>query len=164
MKAVFGRLDQLLGKMSPPLYGWLRLGYTLYIQNIFSDLTYTQLSSKAEGKANNVHISEKGAHNSKRMCWAIVCSSVELLRDGFGTQGRLYFHVLVAELTSDATTSAVSAVDPERPSTSMPHDDRIVGLALYFYMYPPWSGKSLFLDHVFVRVEYRSKFTITSVA
>lgn len=86
----------------------------------------------------------------------VPCPLTELLRDGFGD--RPYFHVLLAELTNDST-SAVATVDPELPSTSMPHNDRIVGHALYFYTYSTWEGKSLYLEDLFVREEYRSELS-----
>ena len=82
----------------------------------------------------------------------------ELLRDGFG-DSRPYFHVLIAELTTDDTftCTVVPTVDPERPSTTLPHNDRIVGHALYFYTYSTWEGKCLYLEDLFVREEYRSE-------
>jgi GNAT superfamily N-acetyltransferase len=78
----------------------------------------------------------------------------EVLRDGFG-DSRPYFHVLIAELTSDNTSAVIPTVDPERPSSTLPHNDRIVGHALYFYTYTR-EGKCLFLEDLFVRNEYRS--------
>ena len=86
----------------------------------------------------------------------------EFLRDGFGD--RPYFHVLLAELTSDNTSAVPATIDPDRPSTSMPHNDRIVGHALYFYTYSTWEGKCLYLDDLFVREEYRSEYTRSHIA
>ena len=85
----------------------------------------------------------------------------ELLRDGFGD--RPYFHVLLAELTNDSTSAATSP-DPELLSTNLPHNDRIVGHALYFYTYSTWEGKCLYLEDLFVREEYRSKYTVYNKA
>ena len=76
-----------------------------------------------------------------------------MLRDGFGE--RQYFHVLVAELTSEATTTP--AVDPLKPSTSMPHNDKIVGHALYFYYYCTSNGRCLYVKDLCVCEEYRSE-------
>ena len=80
-----------------------------------------------------------------------------MLRDGFGE--RQYFHVLVAELTSEAATTT-PAVDPLKPSTSMPHNDKIVGHALYFYTYSTWNGKCLYIEDLCVCEEYRSKLNL----
>ena len=80
-----------------------------------------------------------------------------MLRDGFGE--KQYFHVLVAEWTSDDDPVLNSIpVDPEKPSTSMPHNDRIVGHALYFYTYSTWEGKCLHMEDLCVREQYRSKY------
>ena len=80
----------------------------------------------------------------------------EVLRDGFG-DSQPYFHVLIAELTSDDTSAVIPTVDPERPSTTLPHNDRIVGHALYFYTYCR-EGKCLYLQDLYVREEYRSEW------
>ena len=80
-----------------------------------------------------------------------------MLRDGFGE--KQYFHVLVAEWTSDDGPVLNSIpVDPEKPSTSMPHNNRIVGHALYFYTYSTWEGKCLYMEDLCVREQYRSKY------
>ena len=79
-----------------------------------------------------------------------------MLRDGFGE--KQYFHVLVAEWASDDGPKLDSTpVDPEKPSTSMPHNDKIVGHALYFYTYSTWEGRCLYLEDLCVREEYRSE-------
>ena len=56
--------------------------------------------------------------------------------------------MLVAELTSD------------KPSSSTPHNDRIVGYAVYYYTYSMLQGRSLFLEDLCVKEEYRSKCAI----
>ena len=80
---------------------------------------------------------------------------IELLRDGFGE--RPYFHVLIAEWASDDGLQINTAVDPAKPSTSMPHDEKIVGHALYFYSYCTLEGKCLYLEDLCVREEFRSE-------
>ena len=75
--------------------------------------------------------------------------------------------MFVAELTSEdiSTPAAVScAADPARPSSAMPHDDRILGHALYFYTYSTWTGKCLFLEDLCVREEYRSESFLLSLS
>lgn len=37
------------------------------------------------------------------------------------------------------------------------HDTKVVGVALYFFAYFTWVGKSLYLDDVYVRPAYRGK-------
>mgnify|MGYP001190248822 CR=1 FL=1 len=37
------------------------------------------------------------------------------------------------------------------------NDSEIIGFALYFYAYFTWVGKSLYLDDLYVKPEYRSK-------
>ena len=79
-----------------------------------------------------------------------------MLRDGFGESP--WFHVLVAEwMSDDGPTLNSIPVDPDKPSTSMPHNDRIVAHALYFYTYSTWGGKYLYLDDLCVRKEYHSE-------
>ena len=78
-----------------------------------------------------------------------------MLRDGFGDKP--LFHVLVAEWTADDGPTVDTTVDPTKPSTSMPHNERIVGHALFFYTYSTWEGKCLFLEDLCVREEYRSE-------
>ena len=86
----------------------------------------------------------------------------ELLKHGFGE--RPYFHVLLAELTSEDTTAPEpTAVDPDRLSSRMPHNDRIVGYALYFYSYSTREGKCLYLEDLLVREEYRSEYFPTGL-
>ncbi len=36
-------------------------------------------------------------------------------------------------------------------------DNKIVGFALYFYAYYTWVGKSLYLDDIYIKPEYRGK-------
>ncbi|WP_340111233.1 GNAT family N-acetyltransferase [Maribellus mangrovi] len=37
------------------------------------------------------------------------------------------------------------------------HDGKIIGMALYYFAYYTWVGKSLYLDDLFVKEEYRGK-------
>ena len=67
--------------------------------------------------------------------------------------------MLLAESTSDDGPVLNSIpVDPDKPSTSMPHNDRIVGHALYSYTYSTLDGKCLYMEDLYVREEYRSKY------
>ena len=52
----------------------------------------------------------------------------------------------------------------ELPSQKMKKDERLVGQALYFYIYSSVNGRVLYLDDLFVRAEYRSKQTCTVLA
>lgn len=38
-------------------------------------------------------------------------------------------------------------------------DNKLVGYAIYYYIFSTWRGKSMFLDELFVLPKYRSKGT-----
>ena len=63
--------------------------------------------------------------------------------------------VLVAELTAGDTPEKVPP-NPDLPSSKMPHNERIVGHALYFNTYSTWEGRVLYVEDVSVREEYCS--------
>ncbi|CAI8016283.1 Thialysine N-epsilon-acetyltransferase [Geodia barretti] len=108
-------------------------------EDVPSIVWLTQVLAEYENEPRSMKIGEK-----------------EMLRDGFGE--KQYFHVLVAEWTSDDGPVLNSIpVDPEKPSTSMPHNDRIVGHALYFYTYSTWEGKCLHMEDLCVREQYRNR-------
>ena len=79
-----------------------------------------------------------------------------MLRDGFGDKP--FFHVLVAEWTADDGPTVDTTVDTTKPSTSMPHNERTVGHALFFYTYSAREGRCLYLDDLCVREECRSEY------
>ena len=81
--------------------------------------------------------------------------TTELLKDGFGEKP--CYHVIVAELT-DEESPVKLAPNPDLPSSKMPHNDKIIGHALYYYAYSSWEGKVLYVEDLFVREEYRSTF------
>ena len=69
--------------------------------------------------------------------------------------------VLIAELTSDMSPVEpidLPSADSAPPSSSMPHNDKIVGHAVYYYTYSTCEGRCLYLEELFVREEYRSKY------
>jgi GNAT superfamily N-acetyltransferase len=65
-------------------------------------------------------------------------SKEQLLEDGFGE--RPYYYTLLAEVQDE----------PHSP----PH---VVALALYYFQYSTWEGRTLYLEDLFVKEEYRGK-------
>lgn len=61
---------------------------------------------------------------------AVVVTVEDLIRDGFGTQP--LFHVFVAEVNQE-----------------------IIGMALYYYRYSTWKGKTIHLEDLIVKEEKR---------
>ena len=123
-------------------------------------ICHCKVLAEFENEPRSMKIGQKGNHLnlSRTITEETPCSYAEMLRDGFGE--KQYFHVLVAEWTASVdgpVVSSVPAVDPEKPSTSMPHNDNIVGHALYFYTYSTWEGKCLYMEDLCVREEYRSE-------
>ena len=87
--------------------------------------------------------------------------NVELLRDGFGEEP--YFKVLLVELSSPpADTGNIHPAVPAHtgsllPSDSMEKNERLVGYSLYFFNYSSCEGRTLFMEDLFIRAEYRSE-------
>jgi hypothetical protein len=83
----------------------------------------------------------------------------ELLRDGFGEDR--YFGAHLAELSScapaDSSSLSSKSTDPPLPSASMEKNERLVGYALYFNSYCAYQGRTITLEDLFIRSEYRSK-------
>jgi len=46
------------------------------------------------------------------------------------------------------------------PSAMMEKDERLVGYALYFFTYSTWEGPAVYLEDLYVRAEYRSRFVL----
>ena len=65
---------------------------------------------------------------------AVVISEKDLIRDGFGDTP--LFHVFVAELESNPK--------------------EIVGIALYYYRYSTWKGKTIHLEDLVVKQSMRN--------
>jgi GNAT superfamily N-acetyltransferase len=65
---------------------------------------------------------------------AVVVTVADLVRDGFGTQP--LFHVFVAEVNQE-----------------------IIGMALYYYRYSTWKGKTIHLEDLIVKEEKRGTGT-----
>ena len=65
---------------------------------------------------------------------AVVVTVADLVRDGFGTQP--LFHVFVAEVNQE-----------------------IIGMALYYYRYSIWKGKTIHLEDLIVKEEKRGTGT-----
>ena len=51
----------------------------------------------------------------------------------------------------------------ELPSQKMKKDEKLVGHVLYFYTYSMWQGRVLWIEDLFVRAEYRSKFILNQI-
>lgn len=71
---------------------------------------------------------------------AVVVTAEDLIRDGFGLTP--LFHVFVAEVESELT-------DGEQGK-------QIVGIALYYYRYSTWKGKTIHLEDLVVKDKMRS--------
>jgi len=70
---------------------------------------------------------------------AVVITKEDLIRDGFGEKP--LFHVFVAEVESD------SNIDKQTKE--------IVGIALYYYRYSTWKGKTIHLEDLIVKEKMR---------
>lgn len=70
---------------------------------------------------------------------AVVVTVADLIRDGFGEQP--LFHTFVAEI--DTTSKEGNA------------KKQIIGMALYYYRYSTWKGKTLHLEDLIVREDQR---------
>ena len=66
---------------------------------------------------------------------AVVITEEDLIRDGFGEKP--LFHVFVAEITNDL------------------NEKEIVGIALYYYRYSTWKGKTIHLEDLVVKEKMR---------
>ena len=79
----------------------------------------------------------------------------DFVKNGFGDKA--IFHMIVAELTA-GEVFVKSAPNPDLLSSKMPHNDRIVGHALYYYTYSAREGRMLKVDDLFVREEYHGEW------
>jgi GNAT superfamily N-acetyltransferase len=70
---------------------------------------------------------------------AVLITVEDLKRDGFGEKP--LFHVFVAEV----------------PSESVNTSSEIVGIALYYYRYSTWKGKTIHLEDLIVKEQMRGK-------
>jgi len=70
---------------------------------------------------------------------AVVITEEDLVRDGFGEKP--LFHVFVAEVQSDSQDSK--------------NGKEIVGIALYYYRYSTWKGKTIHLEDLIVKEKMR---------
>ena len=70
---------------------------------------------------------------------AVVITEEDLIRDGFGEKP--LFNVFVAEIENEEKRK------------------EIVGIALYYYRYSTWKGKTLYLDDFYVKEAYRRSGT-----
>ena len=66
---------------------------------------------------------------------AVVITEEDLIRDGFGEKP--LFHVFVAEITNELK------------------EREIVGIALYYYRYSTWKGKTIHLEDLVVKEKMR---------
>ena len=70
---------------------------------------------------------------------AVVVTVEDLIRDGFGLTP--LFHVFVAEVESDSVNGE--------------QGKQIVGIALYYYRYSTWKGKTIHLEDLVVKDKMR---------
>ncbi|TDO98569.1 GNAT family N-acetyltransferase [Flavobacterium sp. 245] len=70
---------------------------------------------------------------------AVVITEEDLIRDGFGEKP--LFQVFVAEIESDSEESK--------------NGKEIVGIALYYYRYSTWKGKTIHLEDLIVKEKMR---------
>ena len=66
---------------------------------------------------------------------AVIITEEDLIRDGFGEKP--LFHVFVAEIINDL------------------NEKEIVGIALYYYRYSTWKGKTIHLEDLVVKEKMR---------
>lgn len=66
---------------------------------------------------------------------AVIITEEDLIRDGFGEKP--LFHVFVAEIINDL------------------NEKEIVGIALYYYRYSTWKGKTIHLEDLIVKEKMR---------
>lgn len=66
---------------------------------------------------------------------AVIITEEDLIRDGFGEKP--LFHVFVAEITNELK------------------EKEIVGIALYYYRYSTWKGKTIHLEDLVVKEKMR---------
>ena len=76
------------------------------------------------------------------------------MENGFGDKA--IFHMIVAELKA-GEVPVQSAPNPDLPSSKMPHNEKIVGHAHYCYTYSSREGRTLEMEDLFVREEYRGE-------
>ncbi|XP_061753620.1 diamine acetyltransferase 1-like isoform X2 [Nerophis ophidion] len=93
-------------------------------------------ATKADCKAVYTLVKELAVHEN--MLQQVTLSYEEFERDGFGQNP--WFESLVAEVPEE-NTSKEGCI--------------IVGLALYFYTYCTWKGRSVFLEDLYVMPEFR---------
>jgi ribosomal protein S18 acetylase RimI-like enzyme len=72
---------------------------------------------------------------------AVVITVEDLIRDGFGTQP--LFNIFVAEMESESSDSEQAK--------------QIVGIALYYYRYSTWKGKTIHLEDLVVKNNNRGR-------
>jgi GNAT superfamily N-acetyltransferase len=70
---------------------------------------------------------------------AVLVTVDDLIRDGFGPVP--LFHVFVAEIENDSSESE--------------HAKQIVGIALYYYRFSTWKGKTIHLEDLVVKDKMR---------
>jgi GNAT superfamily N-acetyltransferase len=70
---------------------------------------------------------------------AVLITADDLIRDGFGENP--LFHVFVAEVENDPSDSELAK--------------QIVGIALYYYRYSTWKGKTIHLEDLIVKDSMR---------
>ena len=70
---------------------------------------------------------------------AVVITETDLIRDGFGPNP--LFHVFVAEVKNNSNHNE--------------HSKEIVGMALYYYRFSTWKGKTIHLEDLVVKEKMR---------
>lgn len=86
----------------------------------------------------------------EKMPQGVKINAETLIKDGGFSGGQPYFHCFVAQITDPVQSNDPNlVVIGPNPSTA------IVGFVLYVYIYSTWEGKSIWMEDLYVKPNYR---------